>query len=434
MTPKSRAACSIPESIVYQKSSALLSSSSLSLSLPYIGQQEYDSGYEAGRRLIQAGVTQGWCVVHATFDTLYERCRGMEAAFLDANDNANNDDNANKIKFMDIIYVPITVNNNDRSNSGDDVILSTYKYIVESILGEDNENENDDTDPKDNWSGYGLLSTGKIQIPSLLSLVTDHPLLLVGTFDTIDSALLVSYEHERQRQRRKIMEIETTNKKNGSSRLRTNTPPRHHRRLPSSSLSSIQDQIIFSIDQNAYLQGYLSVATLVLKLSTFGEGPTNKIVQTGPTFIEGGGTGRNARTTTIPPPKCRHQEKKNDKFCTVTKNSGTSIITTTITTTNDVDGPIINPSIQENREEPPLKISGKCSQLGRLCEMCEGTSKSQLKIKIKFGSIIVVVVVAVLLLCIYSFDIIEYTNKYENKNAVHRIGEYRIVEYRIYVL
>jgi len=364
-----------------------LASSSLSLSsssLPYIGQQEYVSGYEAGRRLIQAGVTQGWCVIHATFDTLYERCRGMEGAFLDANNTDDTaDDTADTIKFRDIIHVPI--NSNDRSGN-DDIIISTYKYIVESILGKDN--ENDETDTKDDWSGYGLLSTGKIQIPALLAVVTEHPTLLVGTFDTIDSELLVSYEHERQRQRRRKMEIETKTKKTtGSSTLR-HTPPLRRRRLPSSSsssLSTVQDQIVFSIDQHAYIQGYLSVATLVLKLSTFGEGPTNKIVQTGPTFVEGGGgrTGtRKTRTTTTttpttraPPPKCR-PEKKNHKFCTVLNPSGTSITTTTstttTTTTNNVDGLIINPTLQEDREEPPLKYSGKCSQLGRPCAMCEG--------------------------------------------------------------
>ena len=26
------------------------------------------------------------------------------------------------------------------------------------------------------------------------------------------------------------------------------------------------------------------------------------------------------------------------------------------------------------REEPPLKLSGKCKELGRLCEICEGKS------------------------------------------------------------
>lgn len=243
--------------------------------LQYVGQKDYESGLEAGKRLIKAGANQGWCLVHANFDTIAERCRGMEKAFTQANKD-----------FMGIINVP----------SNDDIPL--YKFIVEEKIGEEVEG--------DNWDNVGVLSTGRVQIPGLLSLIDDHPNMFAGTFD-LDSSLYM----------------------NGDSTL--------------------PDQIVFGIDQNAYMEGYLSVASMVWRIST-SEKSTTTTLETGPNFVE------NSDLSVYQHQECRN---KDIKFC----GAKQTVYSIPSEVASDEESPYV---------EQPLKLPGKCANLGRKCGVCEG--------------------------------------------------------------
>lgn len=248
-----------------------------------MGQKDYESGFEAGRRLMTAGVKRGWCFVHANFDTLHERCHGMEKAF---------DEAGSWYEFMGIIRVP----SND---------IPLYKKSVEEIV----EKSVEECD----WSGIGVLSTGREQIPALLSLVEDHPDMLAGTFD-LDSTLY---------------------KADGST-------------LP--------DQIVFGIDQNAYMEGYLSVATMVGRISTL-ETSTTTILETGPNFIVQSDLSSDEKhTNPVALQKKHEQEKcrdKNIKFCGKTKRTAPFL-----------------PDGDQPYEPQPLTFTGQCS--GGSCGVCEG--------------------------------------------------------------
>ena len=247
--------------------------------LQYVGQKDYESGLEAGKRLIEAGVKQGWCLVHANFDTINERCRGMERAFSKAKSDGS------KVDFAGIINVP---------SNGD---VSLYKSTVEETIDEYN--------GKDDWNGIGVLSTGKCQIPALLSLVDDYPEMLAGTYD-LDSSLYRNNE------------------------------------------KTLPDQIVFGIDQNAYMEGYLSVASMVWKISTK-EASTTTVLETGPNFI-----GR----SDLSPEETQECRNKDIKFCGA---EAPPSITTSAMVPQD-----------QPYDERPLKLSGKCSLLGRKCNACEG--------------------------------------------------------------
>jgi simple sugar transport system substrate-binding protein len=218
---------------------------SITNELPYVGQQDYYSGFEAGKLLINNGALSGYCVLHANLSSLKERCRGMEDAFADSQET----------EYQGIIYVSVHATE------------SEYKNIMEMTLG------------KGNWTGIGVLSTGQIQVPALLSLLQEHPELKAGTFD-LGSSVDVPIE-----------------------------------------------KLLFSIDQQPYIQGYLSLAMMkwraadpvVLKNTRFDTGP--KVVFASPS--------------------------NQKKHC---QENGYSIC----------------------KSKPQLKFSGKCAKLGRLCEVCEG--------------------------------------------------------------
>lgn len=245
--------------------------------LQYVGQKDYESGLEAGKRLLNAGVQQGWCLVHANFDTLLDRCRGMEAAFSEAKIA---DD---QIDFAGVVTVP--------GNGDVDLYIETVEKRIRDYNG------NGDT------SGVGLLSTGKVQIPALLSLLERYPEMLAGTYD-LDSSLY-------------------------------------------SSENTLLDQIVFGIDQNAYMEGYLSVATMVWRISTK-EASTTTILETGPNFVAHVDTSAIIESR----PDCQN---KDIKFCGAA---------------NPLEPQeAASPAVDEGE---PLKLSGKCKDLGRKCNVCEG--------------------------------------------------------------
>lgn len=162
--------------------------------LPYIDQCDYQSGREAGKRFLVAKVKKGWCLVHTDLSSLQERCRGMEDAFSESGAN-----------YLGMLRV---------SNTYQD----DYRDIVEKNLG------------SGNWSEYGILSTGQIQIPSLLSMVSRHPEVKAGTFDVDEN-------------------LDTRS-------------------------------LLFVIDQQPYLQGYTALAMALWSLN-------NAELKTGPKFETG---------------------------------------------------------------------------------------------------------------------------------------------------
>jgi len=299
--------------------------------LRYVGQKDYESGLEAGRRLIQAGVVRGWCLMHASFDTLNDRCHGMEAAFLE-----QTQDNTNAAKFMGIIHVP---SNND---------ASMYKRVVEKTLHRDDYSGGEGNDNSD-WNGYGVLSTGRDQIPALLLLLEEHPELLAGTFD-LDAALYKESD-------------------DGTTTLQ------------------LRDQIVFVVDQNAFMEGYLSVATMVWKIST-SEASTTAILETGPNFVSHTSIGTDS--TNVNEQQHKHQQcrDKGFLFCRAETKEELSLAPVVKEPTpppvEEVPSPPVEeippprpPAVQETTplppiEERPLAYHGKCSRLDRKCGVCEG--------------------------------------------------------------
>ena len=298
--------------------------------LRYVGQKDYESGLEAGRRLVQAGVARGWCLMHANFDTLNDRCHGMEAAFLEQ-ENA---------KFMGIIHVP---NKND---------VSMYKRVVEKTLHRD-EGEN----TSDDWSGYGVLSTGRDQIPALISLLEDHPKLLAGTFD-LDAALY------------KESDDDTT-----------------------TTTLQLRDQIVFGVDQNAFMEGYLSVATMVWKIST-SEASTTAILETGPNFVSHASIGTDSTIENEQQHKRQECRDRGIRFCRSETKEELSIApvvqepSLAPVPVEEIQSPPVEelpppqpptPALEETTstplppiEERPLAYHGKCRHLDRKCGVCEG--------------------------------------------------------------
>eukprot|EP00536_Pseudo-nitzschia_multiseries_P011682 jgi/Psemu1/289839/fgenesh1_pg.411_\ len=254
--------------------------------LRYVGQKDFESGLEAGRRLIGAGVAKGWCLVHADFDMLNERCNGMKAAFAEHEHDS--------FEFMGIVHVP---------NNGDQQL---YKTAVERALGS--------AETETDWNGYGVLSTGHDQIPALLALLDDHPELLAGTFD-VDAAL--------------YQEGDASN--------------------------DLRDQIVFGIDQNAYMEGYLSVAAMVWKITT-SETPTSPILETGPNFLSQSEdeSSNNDKKNEQRLHQCRD---KGIRFCRSKPNE---------------EFPPPSSIEEEQQQEPPLAYTGKCKNLDRKCNVCEG--------------------------------------------------------------
>jgi simple sugar transport system substrate-binding protein len=169
----------------------------IGLNLQYVGQMDYQSGREAGKKLLSTNVKRGWCLIHADLSSLKDRCRGMEDVFS----------GSNEAEYMGIVRV--------------DTNQEDYKIAVETTLGDGN------------WTDLGILSTGQIQISSLLSVLQDHPELKAGTFDVdpkVDSNLLV-----------------------------------------------------FAIDQQPYLQGYTAVAMMTWSVTT-SDTTTSGTFSTGPKF------------------------------------------------------------------------------------------------------------------------------------------------------
>lgn len=178
--------------------------------LNHVAQNEYVAGLGAGRIMIEAGMTKGYCLIHERdHQGLIQRCQG----FADAIGEVSN------VTYFGSFFVA-------RDNT------DLFRVAVEDAVGEDGD-----------WDGVGtLLCAGRL-VDAGVNLHTFHPKMLIGSFDTSD-ALYDALD---------------------------------------------ENILLFGIDQEQYLQGYLPVVFLTWfsytrqKLETFS-------VETGPRFVDSGPT------------------------------------------------------------------------------------------------------------------------------------------------
>lgn len=173
----------------------------------HVGQLEFRAGKNAAKRMLAAGATQGLCTIHeATNVALIDRCAGMEEAF--------NETTIDGVSYLGAIEVP-------QDNR------AAYRSIVESAIDQDG-----------TWAGIGVLVVGKVQIPPILELQTDHSDLVIGSFDS--------------------------------------SPELYQ---------AIEDgRVLFGVSQSEYLQGFLPVALLTWNSYTELQ-LINQAVETGPNFV-----------------------------------------------------------------------------------------------------------------------------------------------------
>jgi simple sugar transport system substrate-binding protein len=119
----------------------------------HIGMLEFNAGYAAGEKLIESGITEGWCLNHEIgTQTTLQRCAGFAAAL----------ENEPSVDYAGQIIV-------DRE------VVSRYKLDVELRVGK-----------VGNWAGIGLLLVGPVQVSLATTLLDAHPSAVVGTFDLSD--------------------------------------------------------------------------------------------------------------------------------------------------------------------------------------------------------------------------------------------------------
>uniref|UniRef100_A0A7S1ZKP5 G-protein coupled receptors family 3 profile domain-containing protein n=1 Tax=Ditylum brightwellii TaxID=49249 RepID=A0A7S1ZKP5_9STRA len=171
----------------------------------HISQLEYTAGFGAGKRLIESGMSEGFCLNPEAGNTaLVERCKGFEDALAE-----------NSIPYLGMISVPL-----------DNEALFTAN--VEQAI-----------DREGDWDGLSVLTVGASVVSALLSLKERRPALLIGTFDTPD-ALFQGLE---------------------------------------------EGTILFGIDQNPFVQGYMPVWLLTL-LSHTKQHLQNNFIETGPSYVD----------------------------------------------------------------------------------------------------------------------------------------------------
>ena len=176
--------------------------------LNHVAQVEYVAGLGAGRKMVAAGMTKGYCLFHERdHQGLIERCKGFEDAIAEVSN----------VTYFGSVFVA-------RDN------VDLFKVTVEDAVGEEGD-----------WAGVGtLLCAGRL-VPAGVYLSSLHPKMLIASFDTSESVY---------------------------DALDANV-------------------LLFGIDQEQYLQGYLPVVFLTWfsytrqKLETFS-------IETGPRFVDSG--------------------------------------------------------------------------------------------------------------------------------------------------
>ena len=129
------------------------------LGILFIGQSEYNAGYNAGKRLLEQGMREGYCLNHSPdTQSLVERCRGFIAALDEVTDD------------VAVFKGSIAVSGGDRA-----------KYIL-SV--EEGVKDLSPTDFNGDWEGLGFLSFSRSNFMYALEVVDLHPKALLGNFDT----------------------------------------------------------------------------------------------------------------------------------------------------------------------------------------------------------------------------------------------------------
>jgi simple sugar transport system substrate-binding protein len=120
--------------------------------LNHVGQLEYNSGYSAGMRLVEAGMQEGFCLSHVVgVSTLAERCQGFADALAEK-----------EILYSGEHEVPADSD-------------SAYVDSVLKIVGKDR-----------TWENVGLLLLGLPQLAPGLLVKKEKPEVLLGAFDVSD--------------------------------------------------------------------------------------------------------------------------------------------------------------------------------------------------------------------------------------------------------
>lgn len=118
----------------------------------HVGQLEYNAGYAAGMRLIEAGMKEGFCLSHELGNSaLVERCKGFADALAEKG----------------VLYSGEQGVSMDSDNA--------YVASVLTIVGKDR-----------TWENVGLLLLGVSQIPPALLVKAEKPDVLIGAFDLSD--------------------------------------------------------------------------------------------------------------------------------------------------------------------------------------------------------------------------------------------------------
>ncbi|CAB9497914.1 acid type B receptor subunit [Seminavis robusta] len=127
--------------------------------LQHIGQEEYNAGYGAGKRLVQEGMKEGYCLNHAPGNiVLDDRCRGFSDAIEE---------------HPDVVYHGMVVVADDNQ--------AKFTQAVETAVMERSGNI------ADTWDGIGLLLGGASQMGEALHLHSLHINSVIGSFDISDS-------------------------------------------------------------------------------------------------------------------------------------------------------------------------------------------------------------------------------------------------------
>ena len=120
--------------------------------MQHVGQLEYNAGYGAGMRLIEAGMKEGFCLSHELGNSaLVERCKGFADALAEKG----------------VLYSGEQGVSMDSDNA--------YVESVLKIVGKDR-----------TWENVGLLLLGMSQIPPALLVKAEKPDVLIGAFDLSD--------------------------------------------------------------------------------------------------------------------------------------------------------------------------------------------------------------------------------------------------------
>jgi len=114
----------------------------------HIGQDEYGAGYVAGKEMIQAGVTEGYCLTQEGNSGVAARCAGFLDALAEQGDGSRGTE----------VLSPIDIN-------------ALFEFYFEEAVGRD-----------DDWDGVGLL-VGQNLEPALQLKREKHPEMVIGTFD-----------------------------------------------------------------------------------------------------------------------------------------------------------------------------------------------------------------------------------------------------------